>query len=233
MERRTELVRLADRSGVPLIEDDPYGQLRYEGAHLPPLVSIDASRRNGKLYSGNVIYLSTFSKTLAPGLRLAWVVAPVEVIERLAQAKQGSDLHTSTFVQMVAYEVARGGFLDRHVRHIRTVYRERRDAMLDALGRHFPAGIRWTKPHGGLFLWATLPPGIDASDVLKAALEQKVAFVPGANFYSDGSGTGTMRLNYSNSTPERIEEGIRRLGSVLRVILKPSRQSGRQLPISA
>ena len=233
MERRTELVRLADRSGVPLIEDDPYGQLRYEGAHLPPLVSIDASRRNGKLYSGNVIYLSTFSKTLAPGLRLAWVVAPVEVIERLAQAKQGSDLHTSTFVQMVAYEVARAGFLDRHVRHIRTVYRERRDAMLDALGRHFPAGIGWTKPQGGLFLWATLPPGIDASDVLKAALEQKVAFVPGANFFSDGSGTGTMRLNYSNSTPERIEEGIRRLGSVLRVILKPSRQPGGQLPISA
>lgn len=233
MERRTELVRLADRNGVPLIEDDPYGQLRYEGAHLPPLVSIDARRRNGKLYSGNVIYLSTFSKTLAPGLRLAWVVAPVEVIERLAQAKQGSDLHTSTFVQMVAYEVARGGFLDRHVRHIRTVYRARRDAMLDALGRHFPAGVRWTKPHGGLFLWATLPPGIDASDVLKAALEQKVAFVPGANFYSDGSGTGTMRLNFSNSTPERIEEGIRRLGSVLRVILKPSRQSGRQLSRSA
>ncbi|MFQ6117767.1 MAG: PLP-dependent aminotransferase family protein, partial [Candidatus Bipolaricaulia bacterium] len=163
LERRRALVTLAAQAGVPLIEDDPYGQLRYEGDHLPPLVVLEGKLHpndDGGCYSGNVVYLSTFSKTLAPGLRLGWVIAPVEVIERLVQAKQGADLHTSTFIQMVAYEVARGGFLDRHVRRIRAVYRERRDAMLAALERHFPEGVCWTHPQGGLFLWATLPEGL-------------------------------------------------------------------------
>jgi len=217
LERRQVLVELAHRYGVPIIEDDPYGQLRYEGDHLPPLVILDGRLHasEGAPYSGNVLYLSTFSKTLAPGLRLGWVVAPAEVIRRLVQAKQGADLHTSTLTQMVAYEVARGGFLDRHVRLIREVYRERRDAMLMALAKYFPTGVHWTAPHGGLFLWVTLPQPMDAAEILKAAIDERVAFVPGASFFPDGSGQNTFRLNFSNATPAKIDEGMRRLGGVL------------------
>jgi 2-aminoadipate transaminase len=217
LERRQQLVELADRYGVPLVEDDPYGQLRYEGEHLPPLVVLDGRlrARGGVPYSGNVLYLSTFSKTLAPGLRLGWIVAPAEVIRRLVQAKRGADLHTSTLTQMIAYEVARGGFLDRHVREIRLVYRERRDAMLAALRRYLPASVRWTKPQGGLFLWVTLPEPIDAAEILHAAIAENVAFVPGTAFFADGSGRNTFRMNFSNATPQKIKEGIRRLGGVL------------------
>lgn len=220
-ERRHALVALADRYGVPLIEDDPYGQLRYEGEHLPPLVVLDGrlQHSDGQPYSGNVVYLSTFSKTLSAGLRLGWVVAPAEVIQRLVQAKQGADLQTSTFTQMVAYEVARGGFLDRHVQVIRDVYRARRDTMLGAMDTYFPPGIRWTKPQGGLFLWAMLPESLDAAEVLRAAVDEHVAFVPGSSFFADGSGRNTMRLNFSNAAPGMIEEGICRLGGVLTQVL--------------
>jgi len=219
--RRQALIELADHYGVPILEDDPYGQLRYEGEHVPPIVHLDSQFRstNGARYSGNVIYLSTFSKTLSPGIRLGWIVAPVEVIQKLVQAKQGTDLHTSTINQLVAYEVASGGFLDHHVKTIRAVYRERRDTMLAALAREFPAGITWTKPQGGLFLWLTFPEWMDAADVLKAAIEQKVAFVPGASFFADGTGQHTARLNFSNATPERIDEGVRRLARCLAVLI--------------
>jgi 2-aminoadipate transaminase len=139
--------------------------------------------------------------------------------------KQGSDLHTSTFAQTVAYEAARGGFLDRHVRRIREVYRERRDAMLAALERHFPAGVGWTRPQGGLFLWVTLPPGTEAAALLPLALAEKVAFVPGAAFHARGGGGNTFRLNFSYCRPEVIEEGVRRLGAVLRRNL-PERRPG-------
>ena len=157
LERRRKLVELADHYGVPIIEDDPYGQLRFAGEHLPPLAALDALARREKAYSGNVIYISTFSKTLAPGLRLGWIVAPTEVLRRLVLAKQGSDLHTGTLVQMIAYEVAKDGFLDRHVKHIRAVYRERRDAILEALKRHMPPGVRWTTPEGGLSSGRSFP----------------------------------------------------------------------------
>jgi 2-aminoadipate transaminase len=217
LERRQRVVELAGRYGVPLIEDDPYGQLRYEGEHLPPLVVLDGQLQtlSGMPYSGNVVYLSTFSKTLAPGLRLGWVVAPTDVIQRLVQAKQGADLHTSTFAQMVAFEVARGGFLDRHVRCIRSVYRERRDAMLTALQQYCPSHVHWTTPQGGLFLWVTLPEPMDAAEILQAAIAENVAFVPGSAFFADGTGRNTFRLNFSNASPARIKEGIKRLGAVL------------------
>ncbi len=158
LERRKQLVELADRYGVPIIEDDPYGQLRFEGVDLPSVVCLDDSIHENKgCYTGNVIYLSTFSKILAPGLRLAWVIAPVEVIRKLTQAKQGADLHTATFNQVVAYEVSQNGFLERHVQRIIACYRERRDVMLDSLTEFMPDGVHWTHPQGGLFLWATLP----------------------------------------------------------------------------
>lgn len=217
LERRKKLVELADRYGVPIIEDDPYGQLRFEGDHLPTVEVLDSRIRaaNG-WYSGNVIYLSTFSKLLAPGIRLAWVIAPPEVITKLVQAKQGADLHTSTFNQMVAYEVAHQGFLDKHVLTIRKVYRERRNVMLDALSEHMPKGVQWTHPEGGLFLWATLPEKINTTDLLAKAIKEKVAFVPGDSFYPCGGGNNTMRLNFSYSQPDQINEGISRLGKVIK-----------------
>lgn len=221
LERRVELVRMADRYGIPIVEDDPYGQLRFEGEHIKSLVVLDAEHlkcdRNGH-YTGNVVYLSTFSKTLAPGLRLGWVVAAEEVIARMVQAKQGTDLHTSTFDQMLAYEVGQGGFLDRHVRRLREVYGRRRDLMLACLERAFPVatGVRWTRPQGGLFLWMILPEALDADLLLPEALEANVAFVPGAAFHPLGGGKNTMRLNFSNSTDAMIEEGIARLGRVVR-----------------
>jgi 2-aminoadipate transaminase len=212
---------MADRYGVPIVEDDPYGQLRFEGTHIKSLVVLDAEglhcETNGH-YRGNVIYLSTFSKTLAPGLRLGWIVAPTEVIARLAQAKQGSDLHSSTFDQMLAHQVASGGFIDRHVLRIREVYRRRRDLMLGCLERAFPdpaTGVRWTRPQGGLFLWVMLPDAIDTGEMLADAIEEKVAFVPGAAFHPLGGGTHAMRLNFSNATEPMIEEGVRRLARVI------------------
>jgi len=145
--RRRRLIELADHYGVPILEDDPYGQLRYEGEHLPSLVSLDAQfRSDADPYSGNVIYLSTFSKTLAPGLRIGWIIASNGVIDRLVQAKQGTDLHTSSFDQRVAYEMARGGFLDQHVRLIRRAYRERRDAMIAAMTEFFPRASHGRAP---------------------------------------------------------------------------------------
>ena len=239
LERRHQLMEIADHYGVPIIEDDPYGELRYEGDHLPPLVVIDAERMkgrslraangddyyahehtpgNGRAYMrGNVIYLSTFSKTLAPGLRLAWLVAPVEVVQRCVVAKQGMDLHTATLNQMIAHEILTAGagdFLTSHVRLIRSVYRERRDTMLAAMEAYFPDGVHWTHPQGGLFLWVTLPEGLDAAELLKDALAHKVAYVPGGAFHPDGDGHNTLRLNFSLCDPQRIETGIRRLGEV-------------------
>ncbi len=228
--RRHELVLLADRYGIPIIEDDPYGQLRYEGQHLPPLIVADREnlRRDDGYRLGNVIYLSTFSKTLAPGLRLGWIVAPPEVITKLVQLKQGADLHTSTFVQVVAHEVARDGFLDEHVKKIRQVYRERRDAMLAALQEFFPPEVTWTHPAGGLFLWVTLPPDIECKALFEAALQQDVAFVPGDSFYATGDeGRRHMRLNFSNAPPERIREGIRRLSIAVRSQMKRPEQIAR------
>jgi 2-aminoadipate transaminase len=237
-DRRVELVSLAERYGVPIIEDDPYGELRYEGDHLTPLLALDRKSlpRDSSYTSGNVIYLSTFSKTLAPGLRLGWIVAPPEVIGKLAQLKQGADLHTSTFNQFVAYEVARDGFLEEHVEQIRKVYRERRDVMLDALQQYFPPGVTWTHPQGGLFLWVTLPAGLDIQAILKSALEQNVAFVPGDSFFADNkagrgrSRPGHMRLNFSNAAPDQIREGIRRLSAAVKMHLTSITQPS-ELPL--
>jgi 2-aminoadipate transaminase len=206
-ERRLKLVELAARYGVFIVEDDPYGELRFEGENLVPLVV---------LHKENVLYLSTFSKTLSPGIRLGWIVAPEQVITRLIQAKQGTDLQTSTFLQMVVYEICQQGFLHEHVRSIRRLYRERRDVMLAAMERHFPAGVTWTRPQGGLFLWVRLPEHVDATEFLKVALQEKVAFVPGKAFHAEGGGHNTMRVNFSNAQPEMIEEGVRRLGHALK-----------------
>ena len=217
-ERRKKLVEMADAYGVPIVEDDPYGQLRYEGEHLPPVVVLDDEMRAKEvpIYSGNVIYTSTFSKILAPGLRLAWVVAPSEVIKKLVQAKQGCDLNSSTLNQYIAYEVANTPWMKTHIQTIREVYKERRDVMISALEAYMPEGVSWTKPKGGLFLWVTLPECLDTSTIFKTAVEKKVAFVPGGSFHPLGGGLNTMRLNFSNSKPDLIVEGIKRLAEVIK-----------------
>ncbi len=223
LERRKRLILLADQYGVPIVEDDPYGQLRYDGDHIPSVVYLDSRYRydgdeSGE-YTGNVIYLSTFSKLLAPGLRLAWVIAPPQVIRKLVMTKQAADLHTSSFIQHIAYEVAKGGFLDEDVKVIRATYKERRDVMLEMMEEMFPSEVRWTKPQGGMFLWGVLPEGMDAAEVLKEALVRKVAFVPGTAFHPNGGGANTMRLNFSFSSPDVIREGITRLGTTLKEVL--------------
>lgn len=220
-DRRMQLVEMANDYGVPIVEDDPYGQLRYEGEHIPPVVVLDDEIRAKEvpIYSGNVIYTSTFSKILAPGLRLAWVVAPTEVIKKLVQAKQGCDLNTSTFNQYLAYEVANGPWIKTHIQNIRETYKERRDVMLNALEKYMPDGVNWTHPKGGLFLWATLPEGINTSEIFPLAVEQKVAFVPGNPFHPLGGGENTMRLNFSCMKPEPIDEGIKRLAEVIKKYL--------------
>jgi len=224
--RRHQLIGLADKYGIPIVEDDPYGQLRYEGEHLQPLVVLDREnlRRDNGFSIGNVIYLSTFSKTLAPGLRLGWIVAPAQIISKLVQLKQAADLHTSTFGQCIAFEVARGGFLDQHVKLIRGVYRERRDVMLQALEEFFPPEVTWTRPQGGLFLWVTLPEGMDSQALFQSALAENVAFVPGDSFYA-GNGPEScrhLRLNFSHPNPEQIREGIRRLAVAVKSQLSTS-----------
>jgi 2-aminoadipate transaminase len=228
LERRQRLVLLADQYGVPIVEDDPYGQLRYDGEHIPSVATLDSRYRNDNdgEYTGSVIYLSTFSKLLAPGLRLAWVIAPPQVTRKLVMTKQAADLHTSSFNQHVAYEVAKGGFLDEHVKVIRATYKERRDVMIEMMEEMFPPEVSWTKPLGGMFLWGVLPENMDAAEVLKVALERKVAFVPGGSFHPNGGGANTMRLNFSFSSPDTIREGITRLG----VTLKEAVKNGEKVP---
>ena len=208
LERRLRLVELAAKYGVFIVEDDPYGELRFEGEDITPIVV---------LHKENTIYLSTFSKTLSPGVRLGWLVAPEAVTAKLVQAKQGADLHTSTYVQMIVNDICQRGLLVSHVKRLRKVYRQRRDVMLAALEEHFPEGTSWTRPQGGLFLWARLPEGFDAGEFLKIAVkEEKVAFVPGFAFYPDGNGRNTLRLNFSNAQPDKIREGIARLGRAIK-----------------
>lgn len=215
-QRRREIIELADRYQAPIVEDDPYSHLRFEGDELPPLVRLDADWRGaGKGLQGNVIYVGTFSKMLGPGLRVGWLVGPADVIRRLTVLKQGIDVHTGVLAQMIVHQVAQDDFMVGHVERLRAALRVRQGAMMGALERHFPPGVQWTRPEGGLFLWVTLPPEIDAADLLTEALEQQVAFVPGQPFYADGSGQHTLRLNFSYPTPEQIETAIERLGRIL------------------
>ena len=224
--RRKQLIAAAEQYGVPIIEDDPYQELRFEGEDVPSLLALDHHTHGGRL--GNVIQLGTFSKILSPGLRLGWIIAPADIISRLVLLKQGTDLHTSTFTQMLAYEIVRDGFLDRHIPEIRRVYGERCNVMLDALQEFFPHEVRWTRPRGGLFLWITLPENIDSRAVLETALLHDVAFVPGDAFFANPEpGSHHMRLNFSNAAPERIQEGIRRLSNAVRQEI----QGSKSLPV--
>lgn len=216
VERRERLVKLLARYEIPLVEDNPYGELCYSGAPRPSILGLDARNLGIRTPDGHVIYVGTFSKILSPGLRIGFVVASAPVIDKLVQAKQSADLHTSTLDQFITYEVARDGFIDRHVQHLCAVYRERRDIMLAAMARCFPPEVKWSEPDGGLFLLVTAPPHVDTTALLADAVRRKVAFVPGADFHIDGGGQNTFRLNFSNAKPEMIEAGIQRLGDLLK-----------------
>jgi len=210
--RLAALIRAADR---PLVEDTPYRELRYDGSRLPSVFELDARTGPQGRLDARVLQLGTFSKVLVPGLRVGWVIAESPVIEKLALAKQAADLHTSTFCQYLALELVRAGVLERQLPRLRTAYRGKRDAMLQALADVFPAGVEWTRPAGGMFLMVTLPEDLDARALLPAALEHKVAFVPGEDFHLDGRGRNTMRLNFSRPSRDQIPEGVRRLGAVV------------------
>jgi 2-aminoadipate transaminase len=208
LDRRRELVRIAQERELLVLEDNPYGLLRYESDPLPTLLSLDG---------GNyVVYASTFSKILSPGMRLGWTVAPRPVLEKMNIGKQGSDLCSSSLSQYFVAAYFESGPWHEYVRSLIEIYRRRRDVMLDALAEHYPREAEWTHPEGGLFIWATLPDYIDTTDLLARALEQRVAFVPGRAAYVDGRGGSSMRLNFSGVNEDDIREGIRRIGEVVR-----------------
>lgn len=207
--RRQELVTQAARLGLPVVEDDPYGELRYAGDHAPSLLSLAPAA------GANVIRLGSFSKVLAPGLRLGYIAANRAIINKLVQAKQATDLHTSTLTQMAVYEIIKDGFLTQHLPVVRELYRKQCGYMLDAIAEHFPADVAYTRPEGGMFIWVTLPAHIDSSVLLAQAIAEKVAFVPGAPFYASAPVHNTLRLSFVTVPETKIRAGIATLGRLI------------------
>lgn len=211
LKRRKRLVELSKEYYTPIVDDNPYGELRYQGKDLPSLKSLGGD---------DVIELGTCSKIVSPGLRIGWIVGPPEVMLMIEKLKQGMDLHTNTFAQYVVYEYIKTGQLDEHIAKIKKAYGERIKVMLNALEKYFPKEIKWTKPEGGLFLWVKLPQGNSATEILPKAVAQKVAYVPGKPFYVDESEDNTLRLNFCSATPEMIIQGVKRLAKVFKENLK-------------
>jgi 2-aminoadipate transaminase len=207
LERRRDLVRIAGERELLVLEDNPYGLLRYEGEPLPTLYSLDDEF---------VIYAGTFSKILSPGVRLGWAVAPAPILHKMQIGKQGSDLCSSSISQYFVSAYFDAGLWSEYLNSLLEIYRRRRDVMFDALAEHFPREAEWTHPRGGLFLWAKMPDYIDTTDLLARALQEQVAFVPGRAAYVDGRGGSAMRLNFSGVGEADIREGIRRIGEVIR-----------------
>ncbi|WP_322882734.1 PLP-dependent aminotransferase family protein [Sinorhizobium medicae] len=212
---RERVLALAEELDIAVIEDAAYQSLRYDGEAVPPILALEIARK-GDINNTRTIYCGSFSKTLAPGLRVGWICAAEPVIRKLVLMKQAADLHSSTINQMAIATVAERGF-DEQVKKIHGAYRQRRNAMLLALERYMPAGVTWTKPEGGMFIWVTLPKGTDGAELLAKSIETaKVAFVPGRAFFADGSGENTLRLSFSCANGRMIDEGIRRLGDLVR-----------------
>lgn len=212
--QRSALLGLVADLGIPLIEDAAYEALRFEGERVPSCLALDI-RRRGSIDASNVIYCGTFSKTISPGLRVGWICAARDLIQKIVLTKQASDLHSPTLNQMVMHQVVEAIFPEQ-VERITAVYAQRRNAMVQALSEYLPDGVTWTEPAGGMFVWVTLPEGMDAKQLLESALtEERVAFVPGGAFYADGSGKNTLRLSYSLPPEPVIREGISRLGRLI------------------
>ena len=207
LKRRLQLIEVANRYNVPIIDDNPYGELRFEGE------PVDSLR---KLGGDTVISLSTFSKICAPGMRIAWLIAPADIMPVFERVKQSGDLHTSTFGQYVMLEYLKMGKLHDHIKKIIKCYHQRRDLMVDCMHAEFPKEVKFVKPEGGLFLWLTLPNGMSGKELLPKAIAKKVAYVYGSPFFPNGGGEDTLRLNFSNATDEQIIEGVKRLGALIK-----------------
>ena len=212
MERRKAFMEVVNKHNLPVLEDNPYGELRYEGEILPSLKSLDTK--------GLVMFLGTFSKIFCPGLRLGWVAAEHSVVEEFVKIKQSADLHTSNFDQGVADAYMEAYDLDAHVEEIKALYRKRRDLIVKTMEEEFPAGVEFTRPQGGLFLWVTLPEGVSAKTVFHKCIEMKVAAVIGDAFYPNDKTDRSLRVNYSNMTEDRIVEGVKRMAKAIKECMK-------------
>jgi len=207
LERRKRMIELANQFDVLILEDNPYGAIRFSGTPIPPIKQFDTE--------GRVIYLSSFSKIFAPGLRLGWICAEEEIIEKYAGFKESADMHSDGLAQRITAKYMEMNDLDGHIETIKAVYGERCETMLNCIDTYFPENITFNKPEGGLFIWAELPDSMNAGQIALKCMENNVAFVPGAPFYVRGAQQNTMRLNFSNSNPEQIEEGMKRIAEVL------------------
>jgi 2-aminoadipate transaminase len=214
--RRRKIIDLAHEHDLLIVEDDPYGKLRFDGDEVPTMKSMDKEDR--------VLYLGTFSKILVPGFRLAWTAGPKDLVHKMVVSKQSVDLCTNAYTQFIAADMLAGGVIERHLPNIINTYRTKRDAMLKAMDAHFPTdGVSWTKTQGGMFTWANMPPRVDTVKMLETAIEQKVAFVPGKPFFVGDKGQNTMRLNFTHPTVENIHTGIERLGGIMEETLASSK----------
>jgi DNA-binding transcriptional MocR family regulator len=208
LERRKSMLELAESYNIPIIEDSPYASLRYEGEHIPAIKSMDEK--------GLVVYLGSFSKIFAPGLRVGWICAQADILSRLIILKQGADLQTSSIAQRELVKLIEIYDMDEHVARINALYSRRRNLMLETISREFPAYVKFSRPQGGFFIWVTLPEGTDTMELHNRAVEENVTFVPGATFYADNDVTNSMRLNFASMDEEKIVEGIQRLAEILR-----------------
>ncbi|MFH0929360.1 MAG: PLP-dependent aminotransferase family protein [Candidatus Aenigmatarchaeota archaeon] len=212
LERRKHLLEIAEEHDLFILEDDAYSDLRYSGKPVRSMKSMDKNNR--------VLYTHTLSKTLAPGFRLGYVIADKERIKKLGIAKQASDICTNVFAQYIAYEYLKQGMIDRQLKKIKKMYKKKLDAMLNALEKHFPEGCEWTRPEGGMFIWATLPSKIDTRELFVQAVKENVIFVHGSVFRVDGKGHNTMRLNFTNTSERKIDIGVKRLGNLIKRKMK-------------
>ena len=218
LQAREAMIDLADEMDIAIIEDSAYQNLRFDGEPIPPILALEIARK-GSIENCRTLYCGSFSKSLAPGLRVGWICASHEIISRLVLMKQAADLHSSTINQIVTHKVASTIF-DAHVDKLRATYKARRDHLLKALTREMPAGVEWTRPEGGMFVWVTLPKSIDGSELLaKSVQTERVAFVPGRAFYADGSNGNTLRLSFSCANEAQIDEGMKRLGRLIKANL--------------
>lgn len=204
-EKRQEVAEILKNEDTIFVEDNPYGEIRFLGEDIPPV----------KSYLDNGVLFGSFSKIVSPGMRLGWIVANEEIMKKIIIAKQSSDLHSNYFTQRVVYQYLSDNNVDEHIEKIKKMYRNQRNLMVSMIKEHFPENVKYTQPEGGMFLWVTLPEGLSSLDLFNLAIKENVAFVPGNAFFADGNGDYTLRLNFSNSDEERIEEGIKRLGKAI------------------
>ena len=214
LERRRKLAELSAKYSVAVIEDNPYGELRFEGEPLPSIKSFDEA--------GNILCTGSFSKIFCPGFRIGWVAGDKDIIRKYVLVKQGTDLQCNTIAQMTIAEYLKRYDIDKHIAKIVEVYRRRRNVAIESIERYFPDTIKFTRPEGGLFTWIELPVGISARDVLVRSLEKKIAFVPGGSFYPNGNKENTLRINYSNMPEDKIEKGLKTLGEVVKEYIRQS-----------